>query len=85
MKNLTMTCETLKKGFKYTIKDGDTVIDTRKSDRVYVAASVPYVEETNRPMRPLYHGRLDLIGKGEVSRYVKAGYKIAVAKLKNNQ
>ena len=75
MDNLTLEVEKLKNGFKYTVKEGNRVIDTRKSNRVYVAASVYYKPETPTDYkRPLFHGNMNLIGKGDGARFIKAGY-----------
>ena len=80
MDNLTLEVEKLKNGFKYTVKEGNRVIDTRKSNRVYVAASVYYKPETPTDYkRPLFHGNMNLIGKGDVARFIKAGYLYKVA------
>jgi len=78
-----MTCQEVSGGYKYTILDGDHVVDTRKSYRTYVAASVPMNPKTNKYLRPLYHGRLDLIGKGEAAKYARDGYQVLVARIQN--
>ena len=80
MDNLILEVEKLKNGFKYTVKEGDTVIDTRKSNRVYVAASVYYKSDNpTNYHRPLYHGSMNLIGKGDGARFAKEGYLCKVA------
>lgn len=77
---MTLEVEKLKNGFKYTVKEGDKVIDTRNSNRVYVAASVYYKPENPTGyLRPLYHGNMNLIGKGDGARFIKAGYLYKVA------
>lgn len=80
MNNLTLEVKELKKGFRYTVKDGDKVLDTRKSNRVYVAASVFYSpEDPASHLRPFYHGNINLVGKGDGAYYIKKGYKYRVA------
>ena len=83
MANLILEVKQLKKGFNYTVKDGDTIIDTRNSNRAYVAASLYFHPSTpDKYLRPLYHSRMDLIGKGDGARYAKNGYQCKVATIK---
>lgn len=83
MRNLALEVKALKNGFKYTVKDGETVIDTRKSGRSYVAASVFFSKNSNTYVA-LYHGRPDLIGGGSCNDYMKSSlYEyVGVARLK---
>ena len=83
MAKLILEVKQLKKGFNYTVKDGDTIIDTRNSNRAYVAASLYFHPSTpDKYLRPLYHSRMDLIGKGDGARYAKNGYQYKVATIK---
>ena len=83
MANLILEVKQLKKGFNYTVKDGDTIIDTRNSNRAYVAASLYFHPSTpDKYLRPLYHSRMDLIGKGAGARYSKNGYQCKLATIK---
>ena len=80
MANLILEVKQLKNGFQYTVRDGETIIDTRKSNREYVAASLYFHPSTpDKYLRPLYHSRMDLIGKGDGARFSKNGYQYKVA------
>ena len=75
MANLILEVKQLKKGFNYTVKDGDTIIDTRNSNRAYVAASLYFNTSTpDKYLRPLYPSCMDLIGKVYESIYATKGY-----------
>ena len=85
--NLELQVKELKNGFKYTILRDGVEIDSRKSNRTYVAVSVfALAADTSRIMETMYHGRMDLVGKGDSARYMKSpGLKfIGVAIIKNS-
>jgi hypothetical protein len=88
MENLELQAKELKNGFRYTILRNGTEIGARKSKNTYVAASIfVLADDTNRIMEILYHGRMDLVGKGDSGRYMKITRLkfIGVATIKNPQ
>jgi len=82
MKTYKMTVRELKTKYEYTIYgDNDEVIDTRKSNRIYWAATVARIERDGKvSYRVNYHGkRSDAGDTGDARRYQNTGYDVGIA------